>query len=100
VGASLAPHGLRAHDHDARARGHAVERLAYTRTEAAHALGISRSTFNRRVLPYIDTIEMPWGTKLIPFDELARLLPSGDGPGGRGRIRARLAGVLQSPPKW
>lgn len=51
-----------------------VERLAYTRTQAAAALGISRSTFNRRVLPLIETLEMPWGTRLIPVDELQRLL--------------------------
>jgi hypothetical protein len=51
-----------------------VERLAYTRTQAAEALGISRSTFNRRVLPYIETVEMPWGTRLIPADELKRLV--------------------------
>ncbi len=51
-----------------------VERLAYTRSQAAEALGLSRSTFIRRVLPYIDTIEMPLGAKLIPVDELERLL--------------------------
>lgn len=51
-----------------------VERLAYTRTQAAQALGISRSTFNRRVLPCIHTVEMPWGAKLVPIDELERLL--------------------------
>lgn len=51
-----------------------VERLAYTRTQAATALGVSRSTFDRRVLPVMETIEMPWGTKLIPVDELERLL--------------------------
>jgi hypothetical protein len=50
-----------------------VERLAYTRSQAAAALGISRSTL-RRLLPYIDTIEMPWGGKLIPAEELQRLL--------------------------
>jgi hypothetical protein len=50
-----------------------VERLAYTRTQAAQALGVSRSTFDRRVLPLIETIEMPWGTKLIPVDEFERL---------------------------
>ncbi len=43
-----------------------VERLAYTRTQAAEALGVSRSTFIRRVLPYVETVEMPWGAKLIP----------------------------------
>jgi hypothetical protein len=51
-----------------------VERLAYTRAQAAEALGVSRSTFDRRVLPLIDTVEMPWGTRLIPVDELQRLL--------------------------
>jgi Recombinase len=51
-----------------------VERLAYTRTQAAAALGVSRSTFDRRVLPLIETVEMPWGTRLIPVDELERLI--------------------------
>jgi hypothetical protein len=51
-----------------------VERLAYNRTQAAAALGISRSTFNRRVLPLVETLEMPWGARLIPVDELQRLL--------------------------
>lgn len=51
-----------------------VEHLACTRTQAAEALGISRSTFDRRVLPYIETIEMPWGSRLIPADELERLV--------------------------
>jgi hypothetical protein len=49
-----------------------VERLAYTRSQAAQALGISPSTF-RRLLPYIETIELPWGASLIPVDELERL---------------------------
>jgi hypothetical protein len=49
-----------------------VVRLAYTRTQAAQALGISRSTL-RRLLPYLETIEMPWGGKLIPVDELERV---------------------------
>ena len=51
-----------------------VERLAYTRSQAAEALGISTSTFNRRLLPFIDTVKMPWGRRLIPVDELERLL--------------------------
>jgi hypothetical protein len=49
-----------------------VERLAYTRSQAAQALGISLSTL-RRLLPYIETIELPWGTSLIPVDELERV---------------------------
>jgi hypothetical protein len=51
-----------------------VERLAYTRTHAAAALGVSRSTFDRRILPLVETIELPWGTLLIPVDELERLV--------------------------
>ena len=51
-----------------------VERLAYTRTQAAQALGISTSTFNRRVLPFIETLQMDWGTRLIPIDELERFV--------------------------
>src|SRR5262245_21641515 len=51
-----------------------VERLAYTRTQPAQALGIGRSTFTCRVLPYVETVETPWGTKLIPADELERVL--------------------------
>ncbi|HEU5216224.1 MAG TPA: hypothetical protein VFU30_11855 [Gaiellaceae bacterium] len=50
-----------------------VVRLAYTRSQAAAALGISHSTL-RRLLPYVDTIEMPWGGKLIPVDALERLV--------------------------
>jgi hypothetical protein len=54
-----------------------VERLAYTRSQAAEALGVSRSTFNRRVLPYVQTVETPWGGRLIPVDELERLVTEG-----------------------
>src|SRR5262245_44531154 len=51
-----------------------VERLAYTQTQAAAALGISRSTLARRVLPFVETIEIGWGTCFIPVDELERFL--------------------------
>ncbi|MBA2460942.1 MAG: recombinase family protein, partial [Actinobacteria bacterium] len=47
---------------------------AYTRTQAAEALGVSRSTFNRRILPLVESVEMPWGARLVPVDELKRLL--------------------------
>ena len=53
-----------------------VERLAYTRTQAAAVLGVSRSTFDRRVLPLIETIEMPWGTQLIPVDSSSAWSPN------------------------
>jgi hypothetical protein len=51
-----------------------VVRLAYTRTQAAQALGVSRSTFIRRVLPYVETIETGWGARLVPVDEVERLV--------------------------
>jgi predicted DNA-binding transcriptional regulator AlpA len=79
-----------------------IERLAYTRTQAAEALGVSRSTFDRRVLPYIETAEMPWGKKLIPVDELERFLDerrrsgrSRPEPGSPGRRPAVSAEVVQ-----
>lgn len=69
-----------------------VERLAYTRTQAAEALGISRSTFNRRFLPYIETVEMPWGTRLVPVDELERLIAEQRRPPRERARRARTPG--------
>jgi hypothetical protein len=57
-----------------------VERLAYTRSQAATALGISRSTFIRHVLPYVETIEMGSGSRLIPVDELERYAADGRRP--------------------
>ena len=67
-----------------------VERLAYTRPQAAEALGISRTTLTR-LLPYVDTIETPWGTTLIPVDELERLLAERRRP-RRQRPRATRSG--------
>lgn len=51
-----------------------VERLAYTRTQAAAALGISRSTFIKRALPFVETVETGAGTRLIPVDEVERFV--------------------------
>jgi hypothetical protein len=68
-----------------------VERLAYTRTQAAQALGIGRSTFTLRVLPYLETIETPWGTTLIPADELQRVMLEWRGP-ARPRSRPQRTG--------
>ena len=68
-----------------------VERLAYTRTQAAQALGIGRSTFTQRVLPYVETIETPWGTTLIPADELERVMREWRRP-ARPRSRPKRTG--------
>ena len=54
--------------------GGTVERLVYSREQAAQALGISLATLNRRVVPAIATIKTEWGAQLIPVGELKRYL--------------------------
>jgi Recombinase len=49
-----------------------VERLAYTRKQAAEALGISLATLDRRVVPAIESVRTEWGSRLIPVAELER----------------------------
>lgn len=61
-----------------------VERLAYSRRQAAEALGVSISTIDRRVVPAIESVKLPWGQRLIPVDELERFLRSHLAP-----VRAR-----------
>jgi hypothetical protein len=51
-----------------------VERLAYTRRQAAEALGVSLATLDRRVVPIVETVKTEWGARLIPVDELERYL--------------------------
>jgi len=67
-----------------------VERLAYTRPQAAAALGISRTSFTRHVLPFVETIEIGSGARLIPIDELQRYTAERRKPAARARAdRAR-----------
>src|SRR5215204_4737512 len=54
--------------------GDEVQRLSYTRSQAAEALGISVQTIDRRVVPAIDTVKTAWGSRLIPVSELERYL--------------------------
>ncbi|MDQ3380419.1 MAG: recombinase family protein [Actinomycetota bacterium] len=68
-----------------------VELLAYTRRQAAEVLGVSISTIDRRVVPSIDTVKLPWGQRLIPVDELERFLRSHIVP-ARARRARRPAG--------
>jgi|SRR6266542_811082 len=75
-----------------------VERLAYTRTQAAEALGVSRSTLNR-LLPFLETVELPWGTKLVPVDELERLLAERRRAAGRRREPATPGRPRALPPE-
>ncbi len=51
-----------------------VQRLAYTRRQAAEALGVSLATLDRRVVPVLETVKTEWGARLIPVDELDRYL--------------------------
>jgi hypothetical protein len=51
-----------------------AERLAYSRKQAAEALGVSVSTIDRRVVPAVRTVKTPWGQRLIPDAELERFL--------------------------
>ena len=69
-----------------------VERLAYTRRQAAEALGVSLSTLDRRVLPAIATIQTEWGARLIPVTELERYLAERTRPAWAERMRPARAG--------
>ena len=51
-----------------------IERLVYSREQAAEALGISLATLDRRVVPVIATVKTEWGARLIPVAELERYL--------------------------
>ena len=66
-----------------------VTRLAYTRRQAAEALGLSLTTLDRRVIPLIDTIKTPWGARLIPVDELERLLNADREPARQAEPKPR-----------
>src|SRR5215218_1337399 len=54
--------------------GGPVERLVYSREQAAQALGISLATLDRRVIPAIPTVKTEWGARLIPAAEFERYL--------------------------
>jgi hypothetical protein len=54
--------------------GGPVERLIYSREQAARALGVSLATLDRRVVPAIATVKTEWGARLIPVAELERYL--------------------------
>lgn len=51
-----------------------AERLVYTRKQAAKALGVSLATLDRRIVPALNTVKTPWGTRMIPVSELERFL--------------------------
>jgi hypothetical protein len=75
-----------------------IRRLAYTRRQAAQALGVSISTIDRRVVPSIETVKLPWGQRLIPVDELERFLRTHLTPARRLQAR-RPAGRPPTLPR-
>jgi hypothetical protein len=72
-----------------------VERLAYSRKQAADALGVSISTIDRQLVPRVSTVKTPWGQRLIPVAELERFVQK-HLEGGRGRAAPQRAG---RPPR-
>jgi Recombinase len=84
-----------------------VTRLAYTRRQAAEALGVSLATLDRRVVPAIETVKTEWGARLIPVDEVERYLteckqaarrahrPSGR-PGRKSTLKPELVARIRS----
>jgi hypothetical protein len=71
---------------------HEVDRLAYSRKQAAESLGVSISTIDRRLVPAVSTVKTPWGQRLIPVTELERFIrehlePAHDRPNRRSAGR-------------
>ncbi len=75
-----------------------VDRLAYSRKQAAEALGVSISTIDRRVVPTVSTVKTPWGQRLIPVAELERFVREYLEP-GRARAPRRPAGRPPTLPQ-
>jgi hypothetical protein len=69
-----APEPVRPERLDGRQLEEPVDRLVYSREQAAQALGISLATLDRRVMPAIATIKTEWGARLIPAAEFERYL--------------------------
>jgi hypothetical protein len=69
-----------------------TERLAYSIVQAAEVLGVDPSTVSRSVMPFVETIEVTPGRRLIPVDELERYVAERRRP-----VRARRAAVGRPP---
>ena len=75
-----------------------IERLAYTRKQAAEALGVSVSTIDRHLVKVIDTVKTPWGQRLIPAAGIERFLHEHLEP-ARQRAARRPAGRPATLPR-
>src|SRR5712692_3235931 len=85
---------------DQRAPAAPVEPLAYTREQAAQAIGVSLATLDRRVVPVISTVKTEWGARLIPVGELERYLAERrEEPQARPRRPARSGRKPALPPE-
>lgn len=76
-----------------------VERLVYSREQAAQALGVSLATLDRRVVPAIATVKTEWGARLIPATELDRYLAERTEKPRRSRRAARSGRRSALPPE-
>jgi hypothetical protein len=77
---------------------HEVDRLAYSRKQAAEALGVSISTIDRRLVHAVSTVKTPWGQRLIPVAELERFIREHLEP-ARDRTSQRPAGRPPTLPQ-
>lgn len=77
-----------------------VERLVYSRQQAAEALGVSLATLDRYVIPAIATIKTEWGTRLIPKGGLDRYVAEHtEEPRSPGRRRSPSGRRSTLPPE-
>jgi recombinase len=75
-----------------------VRRLAYTRRQAAEALGVSVQTIDQRVVPAIETVKTEWGMRLIPVSELERYLAERRDSARPRRAKPRSSGRPAAVP--
>jgi hypothetical protein len=59
---------------------------------------MSRSTFIRRVLPFVETVELASGSRLIPVDELERFAETYRRPAPRRQPQRRKQGRPATVP--
>jgi Recombinase len=75
-----------------------IERLVYSREQAAQVLGISLATLDRRVVPAIATVKTEWGARLIPAAEFERYLAERTEPPRITRPGANRSGRRSTLP--
>jgi hypothetical protein len=77
-----------------------VEPLAYTRKQAAEALGVGLATLDRRIVLVIATVATEWGGRVIPVSELQRYLAERiHPPRAQRKPRAPSGRKASTPPE-